>query len=176
MVHNNIFVAFDSKKTILAVTKMILSEGINVSRIAQNFSEVIDITKYYKSGIIIIGNKFDGHYLNEKIDSLGCNFSVICIGTREQLSAINSERVLKLAVPLNKVDLICSLEMLLTADNSYNNINKKSLDDENIIQMAKKHLIDKYMLNEDQAYKYIQKKSMETSKTMKEISKIILEK
>ncbi len=175
MSEQNLFIAFDSKKVSLSIAKILLSNGIKVNKIAERVSDILDVNKYYTSGIIIMGYCFDNQYINDIIDHIDSNISVICIGKREQLEFCDDERIFKLAVPLNKTDLICSVEMLMAVDSRYKPKSTKSYTDEKLIQSAKQVLIDVYAMSEEQAHRYMQKKSMDTGRKLVEIAKIILE-
>ena len=154
MSEQNLFIAFDNKKVSLNIAKILL---------------------YYNSGTIITGYCFDNQYINYIVDHLSSSFNVICIGKREQLDFCDDDRIFKLAVPLNKTDLICSVEMLMTVDSRYKPGNTKTQSEERLIQKAKQLLIDIYSMSEEQAHRYMQKKSMETGRKLVEIAKIILE-
>lgn len=175
MSEQNLFIAFDNKRVSLSVAKILLSNGIRVNKIAEKVSDILDVNRYYNSGIIIMGYRFDNQYVNDVIENIDNNFSVICIGKREQLDYCDDERIFKLAVPLNKTDLICSVEMLMAMDSKYKPKSSKSKTDEKIIQTAKQMLIDIYAMNEEQAHRYMQKKSMDTGRRLVEIARIILE-
>lgn len=175
MSEQNLFIAFDNKKVSLSVAKILLSNGIKVNKIAERVSDLLEVDRYYNSGIIIMGYCFDNQYINYIIDHLHSNFNVICIGKREQLEYCDDDRVFKLAVPLNKTDLLCSVEMLMTVDSRYKPASTKSQSDERIIQKAKQVLIDIYSMSEEQAHRYMQKKSMDTGRKLADIARIILE-
>ena len=175
MSEQNLFIAFDNKKVSLSVAKILLSNGIKVNKIAERASDILDVNRYYSSGIIITGYCFDNQYINDTIDDIDSNFNVICIGKREQLEFCDDERIFKLAVPLNKMDLLCSVEMLMTMDSRYKPKGKKSHTDERLIQTAKQMLIDIYAMSEEQAHRYMQKKSMDTGRKLVEIARIILD-
>ncbi len=175
MSEQNLFIAFDNKKVSLSVAKILLSNGIKVNKIAESVSDILYVNRYYNSGIIITGYCFDNQYINDIIDHIHGNFNVICIGKREQLEFCDDDRIFKLAVPLNKTDLLCSVEMLMTIETGYKPKAHKSQSDERLIQRAKQALIDIYSMSEEQAHRYMQKKSMDTGRKLADIARIILE-
>ncbi|MDO5388964.1 MAG: ANTAR domain-containing protein, partial [Clostridia bacterium] len=83
--------------------------------------------------------------------------------------------IFKLSMPLQKNDLVCSVEMLMTIDAQYKPIVHKDQNEEKIILKAKHLLIDMYSMTEEQAHRYMQKKSMDTGRKLIEIAKIILD-
>jgi response regulator NasT len=173
MKDNTVFIAFDNKKTSVSIAKMVISEGFEVGGIAKDLINLKTMLSYYKGGILIIGSKFSTMYLDEILEDISDDVDVVLIGSIKQLETCHDERVFKLALPLLKNDLICSLEMFVGVDNAVEISTQKSTEDKKIINRAKRILIDRYNMNEEQAHRYIQKKSMDSGKKLADIAKII---
>ncbi|MDO4301068.1 MAG: ANTAR domain-containing protein [Clostridia bacterium] len=173
--NNNIFIAFDNPKTAVSIARILISNGNNVVSIAKSTSELIHSLDYYPSGIIITGCTFDGIRMEEVIRDISEDFNIIVLGKRVQLDSFNDERAFKLSLPLQKNDLICSVEMLMTMDTPYKPAVHKNQNNERTILRAKHLLIDMYSMSEEQAHRYMQKKSMDTGRKLIDIAKIILE-
>lgn len=171
---DNIFIAFDSRKLELNIAKLIIGGGFNVVGAAKDIMDLKRTIDYYKGGILITGYKFCGMLLDDLLEDIPDDISVIMIAGHKQLDTCESERVFKLAVPLQKNDLICSIEMFIHVDSNDKIRSVKTIDDERLVDKAKKVLIDRYLMNEEQAHRYIQKKSMDTGKKMVDIAKIIV--
>ena len=164
----NVFIAFSKKETALAIAKMVISSGYRVASVSTNIVDTIHNVSYYKDGVIICDCGKNGAYLKEAIYDLSDSFSVVVIGNREQLAGYSGDRIFKLAVPLKKNDLMCSLDMLSTVESSYMpTINSKNDDERKMIDRAKRVLIDVYSMTESQAHRYMQKKSMDTGMNRK---------
>lgn len=174
MKNNDILIAFSNDKIITSITKLLKSEGLQISYACNTGFELITQLQYFSSGIIICGSKFRDISITNLVYDIPEYFSVIVIGTYSQLESIENERLFKLSVPLNREDLICSINMLNLETNLQCNIKKRNDEDNILINNAKKLLIDRYNMSEEQAYRYIQKKSMNTGKRMENIAKDIL--
>lgn len=172
--NDNIFIAFDNYKTSVSIAKILIANGNNVVLIAKSFNELIQSLSYYPAGIIITGCTFDGIRTERAIDDITEDFSIVVIGKKAQIDNFSDGRAFKLSMPLQKNDLICSVEMLMATDNKYKTLLHKEENEERIILKAKQHLIDMYSMSEEEAHRYIQKKSMDTGKKMSEIAEIIL--
>ncbi|MGN1317697.1 MAG: ANTAR domain-containing response regulator [Lachnospirales bacterium] len=172
---NNIFIALNNKKTALSIAKILISEGISVTAVIKNVSDLTTTLSYYKNGTIITSCLFDGIHIDRIMDYVPDGYTAIVVGNKEQLNNCENDNLFKLAVPLHKNDLICALDMMSTFDSSYQPESNKSLQDEKLIDRAKHTLIDTYNMTEEQAHRYIQKKSMDTGRKLVEIAKIILE-
>lgn len=173
--NNNIFLALSSKKNAVAVAKMLISEGIHITSVLKNTSELSSMYSYYNGGIIITSCRFLGIQINSFIDDIPDEYTIILLGSKEQLSLYDNDNVFKLALPLRKNDLICAVDMMAAFESSYSPSNKKTSEEEKLIERAKHALIDTYTMTEEQAHRYIQKKSMDTGRKLVDIAKIILE-
>lgn len=172
--NNNIFIAFDNRKIALTIAKILITNGNNVAAVCKSSLELIDKLRYYSGGIVITGCVFDKIRNEYIIDEIPQEFSVVVIANKSQLDNFPDGRVFKLAMPLQKNDLLCSIDMLLAVESNFKPKAVKSGDDEKIIEKAKSLLIDIYSMSEKQAYRYIQKKSMDTGQRMVDIARIIL--
>lgn len=172
---DGIFLALSNKKVAVSIAKMLISEGIGITSLVKNISEMTNMFSYYRGGIIITSCMFDGLNISNLLNDVPDTYTVILIGNKDQLDNCECDDVFKLAVPLHKNDLICAVDMMTTFSSSYNPSKTKTNEEEKIITRAKHVLIDTYSMTEEQAHRYIQKKSMDTGKKLVDIAKIILE-
>lgn len=172
----NVFIAFSKKETALSIAKMVVSAGYRVVSVSTSITGTMHSVTYYKDGIIICDCGKNGMYLKDAIYDLPDSFSLVLIGNRDHLAGYNGDRIFKLATPLKKTDLMCSLDMLRTVESSYTPaVNSKNDDERKMIDRAKRTLIDVYSMTEAQAHRYMQKKSMDTGRKMSDIARIIIE-
>ena len=175
MRNNNVFIAFPSKSTAVSVAKMVAGDGMNVACITTTGGELKKYIGYYGGGIVVCGYKFSDMHIPDLLDDIPPEFTIILIGSPEQLSHCNSDRLFKLSVPLQRTELLCSINMLVNMDTQFKtNINERDVNADKIINRAKRTLIEQYDMTEDQAHRYMQKKSMDTGKKMVDIARIII--
>ena len=170
----NVFVAFSQRKTALSIAKTVQANGMHVVCAVTGLSELKKHIHAYSSGIIICGYRFKDDYIVDFIEDVPETMNIVLIGNRAQLEACTNERVFKLAVPLQKVDLVCSLNMLASMEEYSATAKQRDPKEERLINRAKGLLIERYSMTEEQAHRYIQKKSMDTGKRLVDIAKIIL--
>lgn len=173
--NENIFIAFDSRKIAVSIAKILIENGNNVVAISKSFAELMQSLSYYHGGIVITGCVFDRKRTDRIAENVSDDFNFIVLGNKMQLDIISSDKVFKLSYPLQKNDLICSVDMLLSMDNQYKPTVHKDENDEKIILKAKCMLIDMYSMTEEEAHRYMQKKSMNTGRKMVDIARIILD-
>lgn len=167
----------DSAKKIAAVLR---SGGLNVSSVCTAGAQVIDFTnRHYQGGVVICSEKLlDMPAVNlPRVAGSGYDFLFIVKSQQANISGELSS--ISLLVPLNRMALISSVNMLLNlSDYSSLSIKKKiaagNYDEKQVIETAKNILIERNNFTESQAHRFIQKKSMDTGKKMIETAMIIL--
>ena len=170
----NVYVAFSNKNIAVSVAKIAISNGMNVVCVTTSLSELKKKIFSYGSGIIVCGYRFKDDYIVDFVEDVPENINIILVGNRMQLEQCHNERLFKLAVPLQKIDLVCSLNMLASMDDCARMGKHRNPEEEKIIFMAKRVLIHRYDFTEEQAHRYIQKKSMDTGRKLVDIAKIVL--
>ncbi len=175
MRNNNVFVAFSSRKVAVSVAKIVVASGMNLACAATSLAELKKYIHAYESGVIICGYRFTDDYVIDFFEEVPESMNIILIGKRAELEQCTNERVFKLAVPLQKMDLVCSLNMFANMEDCVRQAGKsRNPEEEKIILRAKRTLIGRYYMTEDQAHRYMQKKSMDTGRRIVDIAKIIL--
>lgn len=170
----NVFVAFSQRKTALNVAKIVVANGMHVACVTTGLTELRKHIHAYNNGIIVCGYQFKDDYVVDFFEDVPETMSIVLIGNRAQLEACNNERVFKLAVPLQRVDLVCSLNMIASMWDCMAAANQRNPKEEKIINRAKDLLIERYSMSEEQAHRYMQKKSMDTGVKLVDIAKIVL--
>lgn len=169
---NDVFIAFASKKTALAIAKTVISAGYNAAAAVLSAGDLISKLSFYDSGIIICGCRFGDGNINTFIDDIPDSFRIIAIGSPEQLRYCDDGRALTLAVPLNSADLLAYLDMLRTEPQP----SRRTPAEEALINRAKRILISSKGMTEAQAHRFLEKKSMDLGRPITEIAEIILKK
>ncbi len=177
MRNDNVLIAFANEKISDTVIKMLGYGNIKASFVCASGSDLKKQFPYFNGGIIICGYNLKDGSVIQLIDDIPDKFSIVLIGSRTQMELCTSGRVFKLAVPLHKEDLICSVSMLMNmeADERTVGVRLRSDEEKKVIQLAKECLIDKYGMSEEQAHRYMQKKSMDTGSKLADIAGIILD-
>jgi two-component system, response regulator PdtaR len=166
----------ESAKKIAAVLR---SGGLNVSSVCSTGSQVIDFTnRHYQGGVVVCSEKLtDMPAMNlPRIAGTGYDFLFILKSLPDNS---NTLPCISLLVPLNRMALISSVNMLLSlSDYSSLSVKKQiangNFDEKQVIETAKNLLMERNNFSESQAHRFIQKKSMDTGKKMIETAMIIL--
>ena len=172
MLGNDVFIAFSNKKTVETLIKIVHSGGFNIAAAALSAAELKEKISYYESGIIICGCRFNDEDINSLLEDIPESFGIMLIGKAQQLAYCESDRVTKLAVPLNSGDLLLYLDMLRPEVPVSRK--KRPPKEQAIIDKAKRLLIERFGMTEPQAHRYIEKAAMDSGKSIAETAKKII--
>ncbi len=167
----------DYAKKIAAVLH---SGGLNVSSVCTAGSQVIDFTnRHYQGGVVVCSEKLSDMPALNLPRVVGSNYDFLFILKSQQANVSEFLSCTSLLLPINRVDLISTVNMLLNiSDYSSLSIKKKmasgTLDEKQVLETAKNILIERNHFTEPQAHRFIQKKSMDTGKKMFETALIII--
>lgn len=167
----------DSAKKIAAVLK---SSGLLVYGTCSTGAQLIDLTnRHYLGGVVVCEVQLKD-MLAVNLPRVASNYDFLFLTKPFQADIAQSLESLSLMVPLNRLDLVTSVNMFLNiADRTDSRIKKKIAegipDEKAIIQKAKDLLMQRNHLTEMQAHRFIQKKSMDNCKKAVETAMIILE-
>lgn len=177
MRRKSIIVAFGSRKTSGIIVNMLSWAGISVDLVCSSAAEVRQHISYLDEGIVICGYKLKDSSVISLLDDISDEFSIILIGSLSKLDLCEDARVFKLAIPLRRDDLVCSVKMIMNIESEYGASQLKSAGDREkvrLIEQAKHILMYRYHMSEEEAHRYIQKKSMDTGTKMIDIARIIM--
>lgn len=166
----------DSAKKIAAVLR---SGGLNVSGVCSAGSQVINFTnRHYQGGVVVCSEKLKDMPAVSLPKTVSQSYDFVFI-LRAQLPPVSDMAVCSLYMPLNRVELFSTVNMLLDLS-GYTSLSVKKMiasgtvNDKEIIESAKNLLIARNHLTEAQAHRFIQKKSMDNGKKMVETALIIM--
>lgn len=167
----------DSAKKIAAVLR---SGGLNVSGVCASGSQVINFTnRHYQGGVVVCSEKLKDMPSVNLPRVVGSNYDFVFILKAQPANPTDNQAYIGLFMPINRIELISTINMLLDLSGiSSLSIKKKlanpSLDEKGVIESAKNLLIERNHMTEAQAHRFIQKKSMDNGKKMVETALIIL--
>lgn len=167
----------DYAKKIAAVLR---SSGLYVGGVCTTGSQVMNFTsKHYHGGVVISSVKLRDMPAVNLPRVSGSGYDFLFLVNSQLADMCESIEYASLMMPLNRMSLISTVNMFLNiSDYTPLSVKKKlagnSYDEKQVVQNAKRLLMERNYFTEAQAHRFIQKKSMDTGKKMAETSMIIL--
>lgn len=179
---DNIIIGFTDRSKGEVIKDIVSSNGFYNVDVCVSGDEILRIADYSAGGIVICGYKIGSQLYSDVYEMLSDDFDMLVLLSRNQADFIDNEDIFSLVLPVSKVDLIKTVNMILSFGNdsvpgrekAQASKVERSSSDKLIIERAKLYLMNKYKLSEDSAHRFLQKNSMNKGLKMVEMAKIIL--
>lgn len=175
---DNIIVAFSDLKTADKIKQCLNQHNLHVGNICISSGQVLEAAYSNQSGgVIVCGFRLTDIASSDLAGMIPESYELVILASSQQAELLYDSGIACLILPVNRMDLVSTVNMLLNTKK--NIIHKKkpnrTAQEQKIIDMAKKLLMDRNNMTEDEAHRFIQKKSMNSGSKMADIAKIILD-
>ena len=101
----------------------------------------------------------------------------MCIRDRDRLDLIQNDEIFRLPTPASKHDLIVTVQMLLRMGHRLERFvtPARSPQEQQIVDQAKRLLMDRHGMTEEQAHRLLQKKSMDSGAKLIQTAQLVLD-
>lgn len=176
---NNIIVAFPKEDVARNIKKILAQSGYPVVSVCTTGAQALASVNNLETGIIVCGYRFVDMMYTEVYEYLPKGFQMLLIASPTNVIDNSVENLISLLLPLKVHELMQTVEMMDGYITRYKKRQKKkpkirSEAELEIIDRAKRRLMERNGLSEEEAHRYIQKRSMEDGTGLVEISEMIL--
>lgn len=174
----SIIVAMPKMEDARKIAEMLKSRGMYRIEICTTGNSVLQRVHQLDSGIVICTRNLKDMYCNELADNLSEYFEMLLLTSREGLQNC-PEGVVTVAMPFRVAELVSSVEMMMMQlerriRRARSGPRKRSVEEQECIDRAKKLLMERNSMTEQEAFRYIQKCSMDSCTNMVETAQMIL--
>lgn len=171
-----IIVAFESEKTLERFCE-ILESGCVVNCLrARSAGEVKRLAAKLHIATVVCGFKLRDESAEDLFYDLPPASTMLVVARQDLLEDL-SEDIFTLAAPASKSDLCASVNMVMQMSRRLERAMrpKRSEEETDTVEKAKRHLMERDGLSEEEAHRYIQKKSMDSGAKMVQTAVLILQ-
>jgi len=174
-----VIVAFQSQENCTKIKDVLARAGLLVEDTCHAGSQVINMVNKLDDVLLICGNKLVDMSSIGLLELLPEETDVLMLLPPSQIESSWREGVFTLPLPVNKNDLLNTINMIFETKRESvfkKKIikNERSAEGKEIVERAKLLLIEKHNMTENQAHRFIQKRSMDSASTMVDTALIIL--
>lgn len=174
-----ILIAMPKTEDSSRISDMLTGNGVTLDiEICQSAAEVLRISNDRDYGVIICTKKLKDMGYFELSEYLPTFFGMIVL-TKDAGLETYSGKTIKLLMPFKPRELLATVEMMTSA--FVKRIRKKKVvpikrsnSEKQIVDEAKRLLMDRNGMSEPEAFRYIQKSSMDSGRSMVESAQMIL--
>ncbi len=147
-------------------------------KICSSGSEVLRLLQYRDNGVVLCTKRMRDMSYTELSEYLPPGFGMIVMTNDVALETF-SERIVKLLIPFRRSDLIATVEMMTSGflppkKKKNHGPRERSEEEQQVVDKAKRVLMERNGMSEPEAFRYIQKNSMDYGRTMVESAQMIL--
>ncbi len=174
----SIIVAMPQIEDANKISEMLKSRGDQTVEICTTGDGVLSKVHHLDSGIVICTRSLKDMYCNQIAENLPNYFEMLLLTSKEGLEHC-PPNVVTITMPFRISDLLSSVEMMMMQierriRKERKTINKRSKEEQECINRAKKILMERNNMTESEAFRYIQKCSMDSCTNMVETAEMII--
>ncbi len=173
-------VAFPKIEDARGIRRLLVQQGFCVAAVCVTGAQVLSQANSLVDGIVVCGYRLPDMLYNELYHCLPHHFDMLLIVSRAYLSEGVEAGVVRLPMPLKTHELLRTLgwmsEALLKKRKKWK-LQKKKRDpaEKQVIEAAKRLLMQRNRMTEEEAHRYIQKCSMDSGTSMPEMAQMVID-
>lgn len=176
----NSIVVFPKIEDAKRIRNLLVRHGFLVSSVCATGAQALQEADFLQEGIIICGYHLQDMFYRELHESLPEYFEILLIASQRYWEGNQGQGVIYLPLPIKTADLLNTVDMMVQTllqkkKKRKIQLKQKSDRDRQIIEQAKRILMERNHLSEEEAHRYIQKTSMNTGINMTETAQMILQ-
>ena len=153
-----IIVAGSSEKSRAQLAQLLSSSGHLVYRVCTNGAELRRVLNECEDGLLILAGQMAGCSADELFWDYGEHVQILLIGSPPALETCEEAGIFRLALPTSKQAVLGAVEMLTQLHRM--RLPKRAADDRQLIEQAKRLLMQRDGLTEPQAHRALQQLAM----------------
>lgn len=176
----NIIVAFAKQEDAKCIKNILMRNGFDVVAVCTSGAQAISSTDGLSSGIVVCGFRFRDMIFTELKSCLPQNFEMLLVASPNKWSGQDVGSTVCLPMPLKIHDLVTTLEMMCESQRKRKRKlrqlqpPKRNEGEKEIIEEAKRLLIERNQMSEEEAHRYIQKCSMTSGCNLVETAQMVI--
>ncbi|MCM1466710.1 MAG: ANTAR domain-containing protein [Alistipes sp.] len=179
MVTSNIIVAFPKIEDARKIKSILSRNGFNVVAACSSGAFAISTADHLDNGIVVCGYRLSDIVCMELRECLPKHFKVVMAASETHWEEVRDLDIVFVPLPLKMQALTETLHMieetqLYRRRNRNDKPKERDKKELELIETAKRLLIDKNNMTEEEAHKYIQKCSMDSGNSMVETAGMVI--
>lgn len=175
---SNIIVVFPKMENAKNIKNILVKNGFRVNAVCTTGAQALQHADMLGEGIVVCAGRLQDMMYTRLREYLPHYFQMLVVASCNQREEGTRDNVVFLTMPLKVHELVSTLEMM--ADNRIKRRGKKtgpakrSEEEKELLQSAKRVLMERNNMTEEEAHRYIQKSSMDSGTGLVETAQMIL--
>ncbi|MCR5032747.1 MAG: ANTAR domain-containing protein [Lachnospiraceae bacterium] len=175
----NIIVVFSKIEEAKGIRNLLVKNGFSVPGVCITGAHALEAADELGHGVIVCGYRFMDMLYSELRENLPDSFEMLLLASAGTLQQCDLRDVVSVSVPLKIHDLLETVEMLSQQSDRRHKKRRsqpkvRDKAEQELIDQAKKLLMERNGMSEEEAHKYMQKCSMDSATNMTETARMVL--
>ena len=172
-----IILALEREKSCWQVKEILESSGTASCRICTSAAQVRRMANKFRITTVVCSYKLVDQSAEVLAEDLPPACSMLVLATQDRLDLIQNDEIFRLPTPASKHDLIVTVQMLLRMGHRLERFvtPARSPQEQQIVDQAKRLLMDRHGMTEEQAHRLLQKKSMDSGAKLIQTAQLVLD-
>lgn len=176
---SSIIIAFPKKEIAQNIKRILAQSGYSVAAVCPTGAAALASMSQLDEGILVCGFRFVDMMYSELYAYMPESFQMLLVASAENVMERDVDNLICVSTPLKVHELLETIEMM-EYQNSRRKKKKKrqpkerSDEERQIIEDAKRLLMNRNSFSEEEAHRYIQKRSMDNGTSLIETAQMVL--
>lgn len=174
---DTVIVAFENRAMCQRFSELLESSGTAVCLTCHSGDQVRRLLSRQQIYCVICGPHLTDGPAEWLYEDLPAVCSLLLVGPQHMLDACSSREIFKLATPIRKEEALSTVRLLLQFGHRMERVlrPKRSGAEQELVERAKRVLMDQDGISEEEAHRLLQKRSMDAGCRMVQTARTILE-
>lgn len=175
----NVIVAFPKIENGKKIKNILVKNGFHVNAVCTTGAQTLQHADMLEEGIVVCAGHLQDMMYIQLREYLPIDFEILVVSAPTLWEGKTAEHVVYLSMPLKVHELVSTMEMISYSVSRRKKKKKsrpkeRSEEEKQIIDKAKKILMERNHMSEEDAHRYIQKNSMDSGNGLAETARMIL--
>ena len=173
----NLILVFEKEKTGSRIREIIETASLAQCYLCHSGAEAKRLVYSQNIFCLVCGYKFFDETAESLLEDLPEGCCSLVIAPQNLLELVGNDRIFKLAAPATRGELLASVGTLLQVGRQIEKLfpPRRSAEEQEMIERAKRSLMEQKGLSEEQAHRYLQKKSMDLGTKLTKTAQMVLD-
>ena len=174
---DQVIVAFENQKNLWRVKELLEASGAFSCIVCKSADQVRRTVRKLHITAVVCGYKLSDQSAENLFEDLPLSCAMLVLASQDLLELIQNNDIFRLATPVSKGDLVASVRMLTQISHRLERFVRpaRTQEAQEVIEQAKRLLMDRNGMTEEQAHRFLQKVSMDSRSKLTQTAQMVLD-
>ncbi|WP_130868285.1 ANTAR domain-containing response regulator [Intestinimonas massiliensis (ex Afouda et al. 2020)] len=174
---DQVIVAFENQKNLWRVKELLEASGAFSCIVCKSADQVRRTVRKLHITAVVCGYKLSDQSAETLFEDLPLSCAMLVLASQDLLELIQNDDIFRLATPVSKGDLVASVRMLTQISRRLERFVRpaRTQEAQEVIEQAKRLLMDRNGMTEEQAHRFLQKVSMDSRSKLTQTAQMVLD-